>query len=314
VPYLVVIEACRHWGLDIQGQLQRIQDDPTLSAGLGVCKLHTPRGGTQPSYALRYDLVPLWLAGIETARMRNKERAAQLAAYQKTCGQVLADYFFGTKTAPPPPSQRIEVDGAIVGSDAPMLRYLETALTPIYQRLGILDVLPRIDAAAQSAARDARATATALAGVEQIKVKQIIRGQLYIFRLLPDSPYFSISIRKFKAPPKPGEHIIAIGRTGPDGDVRELRIADYAGKFPFEPSDYELLVVIQTDRPEDSEKFMLNHPMQGCSRFTLVGGKLSQTFLSANSQGLSAYRTLSSGYYSYETLRGMFDGDQLELF
>jgi hypothetical protein len=128
VPYLVVSEICHHWGLDVQGQTQRIQEDPTLLAGLMVCKLHTIQG-VRPVNVLRYNLVPQWLMGIETAKMRNKERARDLAAFQKVGGQALADYFFGTKTAPPPPAQRTPTDGTISHDDGPVLRYLDTAMS-----------------------------------------------------------------------------------------------------------------------------------------------------------------------------------------
>lgn len=134
-PHLVVAEACRYWGLDVQGQTQRIQDDPTLSAGFTVCKMHTVTGA-KPAYALRYDLVPLWLAGAETAKMRNKLRAEQLAAYQRVCGQVLADYFFGTQTAPPPPAERVTTDGTMaVYDDTPVLMHIDTALSRLADTL-----------------------------------------------------------------------------------------------------------------------------------------------------------------------------------
>lgn len=135
VPHLVVTEACRYWGLDGQAQIRdRIQVDPVLSAGLLVVKITTPKGAV-PAYVLRYDLVPAWLAGVETARMRNRERAIQLAAYQQVCAQVLADYFFGTKTAPPPPAQRIGTEGTIAAhEDGPVLLYLDTALSTAFDR------------------------------------------------------------------------------------------------------------------------------------------------------------------------------------
>jgi hypothetical protein len=173
--------------------------------------------------------------------------------------------------------------------------------------LASLGVLPRID-------QNTRTTAAALSGVDMIRIKQVIRCQLYVFRLLPESPFLSIAVRKFRAPPKPGDHIIAIGRTGPDGNVHELRLADYGGKFPFQPSDYELLCVIQTDK-EESEGVLLKHPMSGCASLVLTGGGRSKTFLSATSEGLKGYRALTSGYYTYETLRELFgDSAQADMF
>lgn len=179
VPYLVVIEACRYWKLDGQAQIDRIQAEPTLSDGLTVVKL-TTEAGVRPAYALRYDIVPLWLAGVETGRMKDKERRAQLAAYQKTCGQVLADYFFGTQTAPPPPAQRVKDEGTLAGyDDMGIVTYLDAALSsaiaPIYERLGILDALPRIDANAQR-------TLAAVLGARRIEIEvpaPVINGDVY---------------------------------------------------------------------------------------------------------------------------------------
>lgn len=134
-PHLVVIEACKFWGLDSQAQIDRIQSDPVLSAGLTVVKITTVTGA-KPAYALRYDLVPLWLAGVVTGKMRNTERRMQLAAYQKVCGQVLADYFFGTQSAPIAPTERVPFDAPLAGyDDAPVLRYLDTALDGFADRL-----------------------------------------------------------------------------------------------------------------------------------------------------------------------------------
>lgn len=162
--------------------------------------------------------------------------------------------------------------------------------------------------------QDTGSTRAALSGVEMIRVRQVIRCQIYIFRLLPDSPFYALAMRKCRAQPRVHEHVIAIGRTGADGDVHELRLADYGGKFPFQASDYELLSVIQTDR-EESEGVLLRHPMIGCACFALPNGGRSKTFLTATDEGLNAYRALTSGYYTHETLCGMFgDGSQLGLW
>lgn len=173
--------------------------------------------------------------------------------------------------------------------------------------LSAVGLLPRID-------QNTRTTAATLSGIETIIKKQIIRCQVYIFRLLPNSPFYALAMRKCRTQPRVHEHVIAIGRTGADGDVHELRLADYGGKFPFQPSDYELLSVIQTDK-EDSEGVLLRHPMEGCARFYLPNGGRSKTFLTATDGGLNAYRSLASGYYTHETLCMMFDdGTQLGLW
>lgn len=310
-PHLVVKEACRFWGLDSGGQMDRINSDAVLKAGLISAKLPTSQGAV-PAYVLHYELVPLWLAGIETGKMRNRERATQLAAYQRVCGQVLADYFFGTKTAPPPPVQRVTTDGSMaVYDDTRVLRYIDTALTqavaPIYERLGMLDVLPRIDQTTQT-------TAATLSGVDQIIRKQIIRGQIYIVRVV-GVHHLALAKRNCRDAIADNLHIIAIGRTGPEGDIHGLRLADYGGKFPFDPEDYERLAVIQTDEPEQGESLVLQHPLVGCTRLRLRNGQKSKTFITANEQGLRAYRALNSDYYPLRVLRALFGGgDQLDMF
>lgn len=251
IPHLVMIEACRFWGLDGQGQIQRIQEDPTLSAGLRVCKMHTPHGSTQPNYALRYDLVPLWLAGVETGRMRNRERASQLAAFQMVCAQVLADYFFNTKTAPPPPSQRIETDASIVGHDAPVLVYIENALAPLYERLGILDLLPGID----KNTRQLRADLSGVKRIEtEIEVEIEVRGVVYFCEF----PRIDWDLPLCEEMYADGYVLCAVGWTT-KLDVAE-RLAEYRGKYPLKvpiefhivkTDDRRLENLLQKRRPAD---------------------------------------------------------------
>lgn len=224
-PHLVVSETCRYWGLDTQGQTQRIQDDPALSAGLVVCKMHTSQGCV-PAYVLRYDLVPLWLAGIETGKMRNKERAAQLATYQKVCGQVLADYFFGTQTAPPAPIDRVPFDEPLAGyDDAQVLRYLDTALDRFTDRLE---------------ARARSIVAPYLDTVREVHRETFIdvRGVVYVckyprYDAWPDSEQFYAM----------GWDRYAIGWTT-KLSVEE-RLKEYPGKYDIEHP--EELYVIKTD-------------------------------------------------------------------
>lgn len=198
-------------------------------------------------------------------------------------------------------------DGFAQGTSPQALVLMQQIIQQQNAMLSAVGLLPSIK-------QDTRTTAAALAGVDMIRIKQVIRCQIYVFRLLPDSPFYELAMRKCRVPPKPNDHVIAIGRTGPDGNVHELRLADYGGKFPFQPSDYELLCVISTDK-EESESILLRHPMQGCACFVLPNGGRSRTFLSANNEGLSAYRSLASDYYTYDMLREMFgDSAQADMF
>ena len=78
--------------IDTQGQRQRINRHKVLNNGLGVCKLHTPSGGSQQAHVLRVDLVPLWLAGIRTTAV-NEELRPKLERFQIEAAAVLWEAF-----------------------------------------------------------------------------------------------------------------------------------------------------------------------------------------------------------------------------
>ena len=108
--------------------------------------------------------------------MRNKERATQLAAYQKVCGQVLADYFFGTQIAPPPPADRIQPETAVVSSpDMRVMEYLDKAFASIDAIHHAVSFLPGID-------DTARRTLMAVTGARRIEIEvpaPIVKGDVY---------------------------------------------------------------------------------------------------------------------------------------
>ena len=157
--------------------------------------------------------------------------------------------------------------------------------------------------------------AASLAGAEYVRTRQVVRGQVYIIRLI-DPHYIELAKRLLRDTVRPGQHIIAVGRTTPDGDVQDVRLEDYGGKFPFREQDYEALGVIQTDSPKDVEGMLLERPLIGVTRGTLVkGGKKSRTFLIADAHGVTEYRALGSGYHTLADFRALFGmGGQMDLF
>lgn len=173
----------------------------------------------------------------------------------------------------------------------------------VMQALGLL---PGID-------QTTRATAAALAGVERVHTRQVIRGQVYIIRLT-DAHYIELAKRLLRDTIRPDQHLIAIGRTGADGNIQELRLEDYGGKFPFRPEDYELLGALSTDEPKAVEALLLEYPLTGAVRGTLAKGAKSRTFLLASASGVQEYRSFGSGYHALATLRMAFGGAQLDLF
>ena len=78
--------------LDRQGQTQRIQRQPVLFDGFRRGSIETP-GGAQIAGMLRVDLVPLWLAGINTGRIKEDDRRQKLERYQREAAKVLWEAF-----------------------------------------------------------------------------------------------------------------------------------------------------------------------------------------------------------------------------
>jgi hypothetical protein len=98
--YTSLRHMCQALDVDTTGQRQRIQRHKVLNNGLGVCKIQTP-GGTQDTYVLRVDLVPLWLTGIRTSMVREEIRP-KLERYQEEAAAVLWEAFQeGRLTAEP---------------------------------------------------------------------------------------------------------------------------------------------------------------------------------------------------------------------
>jgi len=90
--YAGLTQMCSALGLDAQGQRRRIERHIVLSKGLkGVDNLSTP-GGTQSSYVLRADLIPLWLSGIRVTAVKEEIRP-KLERFQEEAAAVLWEAF-----------------------------------------------------------------------------------------------------------------------------------------------------------------------------------------------------------------------------
>ena len=99
--YVSVRHMCHALGLNVQAQTRRIRRQEILADGYkGVAMMATP-GGKQRGSVLRVDLVPLWLSGIDTSRVKEEIRP-KLKRFQKEAAKVLWEAFQeGRLTADP---------------------------------------------------------------------------------------------------------------------------------------------------------------------------------------------------------------------
>ena len=83
---------CKALGLNARPQLLRLQRTPILLKGLRRIPLET-RGGLQRTYCLRVDRVALWLAGMETNRIKDETLRAKIEYYQDELVPVATEVF-----------------------------------------------------------------------------------------------------------------------------------------------------------------------------------------------------------------------------
>ena len=96
--YVPVRWLCENLGLDWASQWRRIQRDEVLNETIqGVVITTTPQdakqhGGRQEMLCLPLDMIPGWLFGIQTGRVREEIRP-KLIRYRRECFRVLWDAF-----------------------------------------------------------------------------------------------------------------------------------------------------------------------------------------------------------------------------
>jgi len=92
VIYISLPSMCKALGLPTNTQIQRIKRTKSLIKGLRLSPLAT-RGGFQRANCLRVDKVALWLAGVETSRMKNDEFRNKVETYQEELAPVATQVF-----------------------------------------------------------------------------------------------------------------------------------------------------------------------------------------------------------------------------
>jgi hypothetical protein len=92
--WVVLRPACEALGLDDEGQRQRL----LRSAWATACMTQAVAqdGKNRELFCIHLDTVPMWLATIETGRVRPEARE-KLIRYQREAARVLADHFLGRR-------------------------------------------------------------------------------------------------------------------------------------------------------------------------------------------------------------------------
>jgi hypothetical protein len=112
--YVSIRHLCDALGIQRpQRQTDRIKRDEVLSDGLQRVPIMGTRG-RQKTYVLRADLVPLWLAGLETARVGEKVQD-KIIRYKREAAKVLWEAFQeGRLTVDPSFEELLKTDSPAV--------------------------------------------------------------------------------------------------------------------------------------------------------------------------------------------------------
>lgn len=88
---------CDNIGLDWSGQRQRIRRTDIFASVQGMLPATGSDGKVYEMLCLPLDKFLMWLAGIETKRIKNTQVREFLIKYQEKAGQVLMEYFLGSQ-------------------------------------------------------------------------------------------------------------------------------------------------------------------------------------------------------------------------
>lgn len=94
--WVSVARVCESLGLDRRAQQRRLADAEGTPWAVGAVTALTAPGADGKAYKqtfINLDVLPMWLATIETKRVDVAARP-KLIAYQRECARVLRDYFF----------------------------------------------------------------------------------------------------------------------------------------------------------------------------------------------------------------------------
>jgi len=89
--YVPIARLCERLGLDRATQERRVRAHAVLASGARTVAVEDGNG-TRPMLCLRADLAPLWLVGIDAARVDEPARS-RLELYQRECASALWQSF-----------------------------------------------------------------------------------------------------------------------------------------------------------------------------------------------------------------------------
>ena len=91
--YVILKPFCESIGLDFEPQRKRLER-MVLEGSIGTSIMEAPtNGGVQKMVGIHKDDFRLWLLGIDTARLKNREVAELILTYKREVKQVLKDYY-----------------------------------------------------------------------------------------------------------------------------------------------------------------------------------------------------------------------------
>ncbi len=115
--YAMLSQMCEALGIDTQGQARRIQRHAVMDKGLTWVDILSTQGGNAQRRRvriLRVDLVPLWLSGVRTSRVKEESRS-KLEKFQEEAAAVLWEAFQdGRLTAEPTFDALLQTDSEAV--------------------------------------------------------------------------------------------------------------------------------------------------------------------------------------------------------
>jgi P22_AR N-terminal domain len=120
--YVVCKRVAENLGLEWSAQYQVLRGHELLSQKLLSVDINIEQIGHRETLCLPLKYLPLWLAGIQTKRVRSEIRT-KLLLYQEECADVLARYFLG--------------DGVVVNPQEPVKSTMDI-IKQMHQEQGLI--------------------------------------------------------------------------------------------------------------------------------------------------------------------------------
>jgi hypothetical protein len=177
--YVSIRHMAQALGMNIQAQTRRIERHPVLSDGYTWVAIMATQQ-RRWMYMLRVDLVPFWLATIDTIRL-NDEIRPKMERFQKEAARVLWDAFQqGQLTADPNFSDLLKQDTPAVQAYKTALAVIELAKGQILLEAKVSDHARRLEAIEAQLGDTARAVSQEQASQisQAVKAVAISQGKL----------------------------------------------------------------------------------------------------------------------------------------